>query len=46
MWLGGTTRGLIPDPGSYGPLYGLMFGVFLAAGIGGLIARYRKIGVA
>ncbi len=46
MWLGGTTRGLIPSPGSYGPLYGLMFLVFLAAGIGGLIARYRKIGVA
>src|ERR1022692_2765518 len=46
MWLGGTTRGLIPSPGSYGPLYGLMFLVFLAAGIGGLIVRYRKVGVA
>ena len=46
MWLGGTTRGIIPDPGSYGPLYGLMFLVFLAAGAGGLIARYRKVGVA
>ena len=46
MWLGGTTRGLIPSPGSYGPMYGLMFLVFLAAGTGGLVARYRKVGVA
>jgi ABC-2 type transport system permease protein len=46
MWLGGTTKGLIPDPGSFGPAYGLMFCVFLAVGIGGLIVRYRKVGVA
>jgi len=46
MWLGGTTKGMIPRPGSYGPLYGLMFLVFLAAGTLGLIARYRKVGVA
>jgi ABC-2 type transport system permease protein len=46
LWLGGATRGQIPDPGSFGPLYGLMFLVFLVAGIGGLIVRYRKVGVA
>jgi ABC-2 type transport system permease protein len=46
MWLGGTTRGLIPNPGSFGPAYGLMFCVFLAVGVGGLIVRYRKVGVA
>jgi ABC-2 type transport system permease protein len=46
QWLGGTTPGQIPDPGHYGPLYGLMFVLFAAAGIGGLIARYRKMGVA
>jgi ABC-2 type transport system permease protein len=46
LWLGGTTKGLIPDPGSFGPLYGLMFVVFVAAGIGGLIIRYRRVGVA
>jgi ABC-2 type transport system permease protein len=46
MWLGGTTPGLIPQPGNDGPFYGLLFVVFLAVGIGGLIARYRKVGVA
>ncbi len=46
LWLGGTTRGQIPHPGSYGPLYGLMFLAFLVIGIGGLIVRYRKVGVA
>jgi ABC-2 type transport system permease protein len=46
LWLGGTTRGQIPHPGSFGPLYGLAFLVFLVIGIGGLIVRYRKVGVA
>jgi ABC-2 type transport system permease protein len=46
QWLGGTTLGQIPDPGSYGPLYGLAFLLFLMIGIGGLIVRYRKVGVA
>lgn len=46
QWLGGTTVGLVPNPGGDGVLYGLMFVVFLAVGIGGLIVRYRKVGVA
>jgi ABC-2 type transport system permease protein len=46
QWLGGTTPGQIPDPGRYGPLYGLAFLIFLVIGIGGLIVRYRKVGVA
>jgi ABC-2 type transport system permease protein len=46
QWLGGTTVGQIPDPGSYGPAYGLMFVLLLAIGVGGLILRYRKVGVA
>jgi ABC-2 type transport system permease protein len=46
QWLGGTTVGLVPNPGGDGALYGLMFVVFLAVGIGGLIVRYRKVGVA
>ncbi len=46
LWLGGTTAGQIPSPGSFGPLYGVMFLVFLAAAAGGLVARYRKVGVA
>jgi ABC-2 type transport system permease protein len=45
-WLGGTSAGIIPDPGSYGIAYGLMLLVFLGAAIGGLIARYRKVGIA
>jgi ABC-2 type transport system permease protein len=46
QWLGGTTAGQVPNPGHYGALYGLMFLIYLAAGVGGLIARYRKVGVA
>lgn len=46
QWLGGTTAGIVPNPGGDGVLYGLMFVVFLACGIGGLIVRYRKVGVA
>jgi ABC-2 type transport system permease protein len=45
-WLGGTTPGIIPDPGGYGPAYGLMVLVFLGVAVGGLIARYRKVGIA
>jgi ABC-2 type transport system permease protein len=46
QWLGGTTPGIVPNPGHDGVLYGLMFVVFLVAGVGGLIFRYRKVGVA
>ena len=47
LWLGGTTAGAVPaNPGGYGPLYGVMFLVFLGVAVGGLIARYRKVGVA
>jgi ABC-2 type transport system permease protein len=45
-WLGGTTPGIIPNPGGYGPAYGLMVLVFLGVAVGGLIARYRKVGIA
>jgi ABC-2 type transport system permease protein len=47
QWLGGTTEGIVPHPtGIYGPLYGLMLLVFLAAALAGLVYRYRKVGVA
>jgi ABC-2 type transport system permease protein len=47
QWLGGTTEGIVPHPtGFYGPLYGLMLLVFLAAAVAGLVYRYRKVGVA
>jgi ABC-2 type transport system permease protein len=44
IWLGGTNQGL--DPGSlggYGPLYGLVAILMLAASLGGLAVRYRKV---
>jgi ABC-2 type transport system permease protein len=46
QWLGGTSLGIVPKPGGDGVLYGLMFVVFLVVGVGGLILRYRKVGVA
>jgi ABC-2 type transport system permease protein len=46
-WLGGRTQGIIPPPGhTYGPIYGLMLLVFLAASVAGLILRYRKVAAA
>jgi ABC-2 type transport system permease protein len=44
-WLGGTSPGPLLGVGHYGPLYGVMFLVLLAASVGGLFARYRKAGV-
>jgi ABC-2 type transport system permease protein len=44
-WLGGTSPGIIPDPGGYGAAYGLMLLVFLGASVGAVIARYRKVGI-
>ncbi len=44
QWLGGTSPGPVPGVGSYGALYGAMLLMLLAAGVGGLFARYRKAG--
>jgi hypothetical protein len=43
-WLGGTSPGEVPGVGHYGPLYGVMLLVLLAASLAGLAARYRKAG--
>jgi ABC-2 type transport system permease protein len=44
VWLGGDPgTGLVADPGRYGPLYGLLAVVLLAACLAGLAARYRKV---
>jgi len=44
VWLGGDPRaGLIADPGRYGPFYGVLAVLLLAACLGGLAARYRKV---
>jgi|CZKT01.1.fsa_nt_gi ABC-2 type transport system permease protein len=50
QWLGGTNPsglapGVIASPGSYGPVFGLMLVVLLAASLGVLAARYRKVGI-
>ena len=44
VWLGGNAQtGLVANPGRYGPLYGVLAVVLLAACLGGLAARYRKV---
>jgi ABC-2 type transport system permease protein len=44
VWLGGNAQaGLTADPGRYGPLYGLAGIILLAASLGGLAVRYRKV---
>jgi ABC-2 type transport system permease protein len=43
MWLGGTSPGEVANPGRYGPLYGIVAVIILAASLGGLAARYRKV---
>jgi ABC-2 type transport system permease protein len=43
-WLGGTSPGEVPGVAHYGPLYGVMLLVLLAASLAGLTARYRKAG--
>jgi ABC-2 type transport system permease protein len=44
VWLGGNPQtGLVANPGRYGPLYGLLAVILLAACLGGLAARYRRV---
>jgi ABC-2 type transport system permease protein len=46
QWLGGTSPGPVPGVGQYGPVYGVLLLVLLAASLGGLAVRYRKAGAA
>jgi ABC-2 type transport system permease protein len=51
QWLGGTNPsgiqpGGIANPGSYGPLFGVMLLFFLGASLAILVSRYRKVGIA
>ena len=44
IWLGGTSPGFDPPTlGHFGPVYGVVFVLLLAACLGGLAARYRKV---
>jgi ABC-2 type transport system permease protein len=44
QWLGGTNPGPLPNPGGAGVVYGLVFLLLLAVSLGGLAARYQKVG--
>jgi len=46
QWLGGTSHGIVADPGGYGPVYGVMLVVFLAVGLAALVRRYTSASVA
>jgi ABC-2 type transport system permease protein len=43
IWLGGTSPGEDANPGHFGPLYGVVAVLLLAACLGGLAARYTKV---
>ena len=45
IWLGGNHEGLLPAAhiGGFGPLYGALALLLLAASLGGLAVRYRKV---
>jgi ABC-2 type transport system permease protein len=40
QWLGGTSPGIVANPGRYGPVYGVMLLVFLGVSLGALVRRY------
>jgi ABC-2 type transport system permease protein len=44
QWLGGTSPGPVPPPGSVGFVYGIVFLALLALCLAGLAARYRRVG--
>jgi len=46
QWLGGTSPGIIADPGSYGPAYGVMLLAFLGISLAALVRRYSSVSVA
>lgn len=46
QWLGGTNPGIVDNPGSYGPAFGVMLLVFLALSLIGLFGRYSTADLA
>ncbi len=46
QWLGGTSPGIVADPGSYGVAYGIMLLALLALSLAGLFARYATADLA
>jgi len=45
QWLGGTSPGVVADPGRYGVAYGVMLLAFLAVSLAALIRRYASVSV-
>lgn len=46
QWLGGTSPGIVANPGGYGVAYGVMLLVFVGISLAGLFARYSSVSVA
>ncbi len=46
QWLGGTSPGIIANPGRYGIAYGVMLLVFLGVSLTALVARYNRVSIA
>jgi ABC-2 type transport system permease protein len=46
QWLGGTSPGIVADPGSYGPAYGIVLLAFLGISLAALVRRYSSVSVA
>jgi ABC-2 type transport system permease protein len=45
QWLGGTSHGIVADPGGYGAAYGVMLLAFLVVSLAALIRRYASVSV-
>jgi len=45
QWLGGTSGGIVADPGHHGLAYGLMLLVFLGLSLTALVRRYASVSV-
>ena len=45
QWLGGTSRGIVADPGGYGVAYGLMLLAFCGISLAALVRRYATASV-
>jgi ABC-2 type transport system permease protein len=46
QWLGGTSPGIVADPGRYGLAYGIMLLAFLGVSLAALVRRYSSVSVA
>ena len=46
QWLGGTSQGIVADPGSYGIAYGVLLLAFLGISLAALVRRYSSVSVA